>query len=73
MKDKQVELARIKILEIKQKLLKGESYDICFIEAKEPLKILNAKAREIAKQYGMKHKDINFSSIMRQVEYYKFN
>lgn len=65
MDEKQVEQARMKIMEIKVKLQSGESYEKCFEEAKEPLKILNEKAREIAKQYGMKHKDISFTSIMR--------
>jgi hypothetical protein len=60
-----IKKAREVIEKIKLELRQGKDYDRCEQEAQEPLAILNARGKEIAKQFGMKHRDLSFTSIMR--------
>ncbi len=60
-----IKRAKKELERIKHELSIGKDYNKCEEEANEYLAILNAHGRELAKKFGVKHRDLKFASIMR--------
>ena len=63
--ERKIQQARKDLEMIKVKLAKGGDYTALAQEAQAPLEIINARAKEIAKEHGMRFKPLTFSYITR--------